>query len=131
MIKFCSIGLPSDSISNEHIQESVEDYEDDNTFNSGGASAYKSLTADHARKPKGGLKQALKVELDRVRRRSLGERALEKAFESHRAEVVRYVFIFQAHDMSNICQMILPFDDFSCALFVYLILNFQLINSVL
>lgn len=67
MIKFCSIGLQSDSVSNEHIQESEEDYEDDNTFNSGGAFAYKSLTADHARKPKGGLKQALKVELDRVK----------------------------------------------------------------
>lgn len=51
---------------------------------------YKRLIAIHAGKPKGGLKDALKVEKDKVRRLSLAEQALEKAVENHRHDVVRY-----------------------------------------
>lgn len=51
--------------------------------------AYERLIAIHAGKPKGGLKEALKVEIDKVRRLSLSEQALEKAAESHGVDVVR------------------------------------------
>lgn len=51
---------------------------------------YKRLIAIHAGKPKGGLKDALKVEKDKVRRLSLAEQALEKAVENHGQDVVRY-----------------------------------------
>lgn len=52
--------------------------------------AYKSLIAIHAGKPKGGLKEALKVEVGNVRRLSLSEQALEKAAEAHGMDVVRF-----------------------------------------
>ena len=52
--------------------------------------AYKRLIAIHAGKPKGGLKDALKVEKDKVRRLSLSEQTLEKAAENHEQDVVRY-----------------------------------------
>lgn len=52
--------------------------------------AYTRLIAIHAGKPKGGLKEALKVEIDKVRRLSLSEQALEKAAESHGMDVVRF-----------------------------------------
>ncbi|KAI3682129.1 hypothetical protein L2E82_50161 [Cichorium intybus] len=48
------------------------------------------LIAIHAGKPKGGLKDALKVEKDKVRRLSLVEQALEKAVENHGHDVVRF-----------------------------------------
>ncbi|KAK4779799.1 hypothetical protein SAY87_015905 [Trapa incisa] len=51
---------------------------------------YKSLIAIHAGKPKGSLKEALKVEIDKVRRLSLSEQALEKATESHSLKIVRF-----------------------------------------
>ncbi|CAI9298025.1 unnamed protein product [Lactuca saligna] len=51
---------------------------------------YKQLIAIHAGKPKGGLKDALKVENDEVRRLSLVEQALEKAVENHGHDVVRF-----------------------------------------
>ncbi|KAJ7964193.1 Phosphoinositide phospholipase C [Quillaja saponaria] len=53
-------------------------------------STYKSLIAIHAGKPKGGLKKALKVDPDKVRRLSLSEQALEKAAESHGTDIVRF-----------------------------------------
>lgn len=54
------------------------------------ALAYKHLIAIHSGKPKGGLKEALKVETDEVRRLSLSEQALEKATMAHGTDVVRY-----------------------------------------
>ncbi|KAJ0738074.1 putative phosphoinositide phospholipase C [Helianthus annuus] len=51
---------------------------------------YKKLIAIHAGKPKKGLKDALKVEKDKVRRLSLAEQALEKAAENHGQDVVRF-----------------------------------------
>ncbi|KAA8543730.1 hypothetical protein F0562_022093 [Nyssa sinensis] len=52
--------------------------------------AYKRLIGIHAGKPKGGLKELLKVEIDKVRRLSLSEKRLEKAVESHGMDVVRF-----------------------------------------
>lgn len=54
-----------------------------------GAPAYKRLIAIHAGKPKGGLKEALKIETDKVRRLSLSEQRLEKATINHGTDVVR------------------------------------------
>nr|GMD25284.1 phosphoinositide phospholipase C 4-like [Ipomoea batatas] len=54
------------------------------------ANAYKRLIAIHAGKPKGGMKEALKIEPDKVRRLSLSEQALEKAAEVHGTDVVRF-----------------------------------------
>ncbi|KAK1420850.1 hypothetical protein QVD17_22752 [Tagetes erecta] len=51
---------------------------------------YKQLIAIHAGKPKNGLKDALKVEKDTVRRLSLAEQALQKAAENHGQDVVRF-----------------------------------------
>lgn len=54
-----------------------------------GVSEYKRLIAIHAGKPRGGLKEALKVEPNKVRRLSLSEQALEKAAENHGTDVIR------------------------------------------
>lgn len=51
---------------------------------------YKGLIAIYAGKPKGGLKEALKVEADKVTRLSLSEQGLEKAAKSHGVDVVRF-----------------------------------------
>ncbi|XP_063943312.1 phosphoinositide phospholipase C 6-like isoform X2 [Daucus carota subsp. sativus] len=54
------------------------------------APEYKRLIGLHAGKPKGGLKEALKVEADKIRRLSLSEQGLEKAAKSHGVDVVRF-----------------------------------------
>ncbi|OIW04365.1 hypothetical protein TanjilG_32557 [Lupinus angustifolius] len=54
------------------------------------ASSYKCLIAIHAGKPKGSLKEALKVENDKVRRLSLSEQSLEKAAESLGTNLIRF-----------------------------------------
>ncbi|ONH99908.1 hypothetical protein PRUPE_6G056900 [Prunus persica] len=69
--------------------------EDNNGGNIGGLSSpgareYKHLIAIHAGKPKGGLKEVLKIELNKVRRLSLSEQALEKAAESYGTDIVRF-----------------------------------------
>jgi phosphatidylinositol phospholipase C delta len=56
-----------------------------------GAPEYKRLITIHAGKPKGKVKDALKVVGDKVRRLSLSEQALEKVAASHGTEVVRYI----------------------------------------
>ncbi|KAL1197238.1 Phosphoinositide phospholipase C 4 [Cardamine amara subsp. amara] len=54
------------------------------------APEYKRLIAIHAGKPKGGLRMALKVDPNKIRRLSLSEQLLEKAVGSHGADVVRF-----------------------------------------
>ncbi|KAL3850590.1 hypothetical protein ACJIZ3_012472 [Penstemon smallii] len=51
---------------------------------------YKRLIAIPSGKPKGGIKEVLKVEPAKVRRLSLSEQALEKTAESHGIDVVRF-----------------------------------------
>lgn len=80
-----AINLQSDSDSSD---DDVDDQERHSE-----ASDYKSLIAIHAGKPKGGLKEALKVEANKVRRLSLSEQSLEKATESHGTDVVRYLWL--------------------------------------
>ena len=78
--------------------DSDQDDEDNNVSDNGKSSqpaaapGYKRLITIHAGKPKGGLKEALKVASDKVRRLSLNEQALEKAAASHSTDLVRYLF---------------------------------------
>ncbi|KAL0824219.1 hypothetical protein Bca101_047896 [Brassica carinata] len=51
------------------------------------APEYKRLIAIHAGKPKGGLRMALKVDPNKIRRLSLSEQLLEKAVASYGADV--------------------------------------------
>ncbi|XVF19863.1 hypothetical protein REPUB_Repub11eG0147600 [Reevesia pubescens] len=78
----------SDASKNNQDDEDTNAFEPD--LRSSGAPVYHRLIAIHAGKPKGGLKEALKVELDKVRRLSLNEQALEKATMSHGTDVVRF-----------------------------------------
>jgi len=57
------------------------------------APEYKRLIAIHAGKPKGGLRMALKVDPNKIRRLSLSEQLLEKAVASYGADVIRYINI--------------------------------------
>ncbi|XP_062085178.1 phosphoinositide phospholipase C 4-like [Humulus lupulus] len=57
---------------------------------SGGQPEYLSLIAIHSGKPKGGLKEQLKVEIDKVTRLSLNEQKFEKATTFHASQVVRF-----------------------------------------
>ncbi|XP_021277995.1 phosphoinositide phospholipase C 4-like [Herrania umbratica] len=78
----------SDASENNQDDEDTDSFEPD--LHPSEAHLYKRLIAIHAGKPKGGLKAALKVELDKVRRLSLSEQALEKATMSHGTDVVRF-----------------------------------------
>ncbi|XVE79399.1 hypothetical protein DITRI_Ditri14bG0055500 [Diplodiscus trichospermus] len=83
-----------DEKSDSDASENNRDDEDTDAFEpevrSSGAPVYKRLIALHAGKPKGGLKEVLKVEVDKVRRLSLSEQALEKATLSHGTDIVRF-----------------------------------------
>ncbi|GLU18857.1 hypothetical protein SLE2022_351340 [Rubroshorea leprosula] len=74
--------------------ESSQDDEDNDASDPGfipsKAPEYKHLIAIHAGKPKGELKDALKVEPDQVKRLSLSEQKLEKVTASHGTDVVRF-----------------------------------------
>ena len=73
-----------------YLQSDTDTSEDsDNESQQPGVLAYKRLIAIHAGKPKGGLKEALKVDPNKVRRLSLSEQALEKASENHGTDVIR------------------------------------------
>ncbi|BAT17654.1 phosphoinositide phospholipase C 6 [Oryza sativa Japonica Group] len=64
--------------------------EDDPKFQQETACEYRELITIHAGKPKGHLKDALKVDPDKVRRLSLSETQLAKATASHGADVIRF-----------------------------------------
>ncbi|KAE8666732.1 Phosphoinositide phospholipase C 4 [Hibiscus syriacus] len=69
----------TDSDASENNQDEEETDASEPELNSSRAPGYKSLIAINAEKPKGGVKNALKVDLDKVKqRRSLIEQALEK-----------------------------------------------------
>ncbi|XP_068644185.1 phosphoinositide phospholipase C 2-like [Aristolochia californica] len=81
-------------IDNDHSDPSLEEEEDpdDGDCKSSliAAPEYKRLISIRAGKPKGGLKEALKVDPDTVRRLSMSEQQLEKAAESHATDIVRF-----------------------------------------
>ncbi|KAK3135935.1 hypothetical protein QOZ80_5BG0425520 [Eleusine coracana subsp. coracana] len=69
--------------------EDSED-EEDPKFLQDTACEYRKLITIHAGKPKGHLRDALKVDPDKVRRLSLSETQLAKATSSHGADVIRF-----------------------------------------
>ncbi|OAY61066.1 phosphoinositide phospholipase C 4 [Manihot esculenta] len=84
---------PSDVVSDQEDSVSIESdtsEDSDDESNHVGVDAYKRLIAIHAGKPKGGLKEALKVDSCKVRRLSLSEKALEKATEKHGVDIIRF-----------------------------------------
>ncbi|VVA32093.1 PREDICTED: phosphoinositide phospholipase C [Prunus dulcis] len=90
-------GKEPSELTEEHEDDDMSDSDssEDNSYSNRGSFSsaeheYKRLITIHAGKPKGGLKEALKVELYKVRRLSLSEQALEKAAESHGTDVVRF-----------------------------------------
>lgn len=76
------------------VEERSESDEDDDECElkpgQKGAPEYKRLITIHAGKPKGGLKHALKVVSDKVRRLSLSEQSLEKAAEDNGTDLVMF-----------------------------------------
>ncbi|PON85483.1 Phosphoinositide phospholipase C family [Trema orientale] len=80
----------SESDTSEHNRDGEENNISKINRSISGAPGYKSLIAIHAGKPKGGLKEQLKVEIDKVRRLSLSEQALERATTFHGTQVVRF-----------------------------------------
>ncbi|GMI72602.1 hypothetical protein like AT2G40116 [Hibiscus trionum] len=69
--------------------ESEEEDEDIKSVQAG-VVKYKRIITIHAGKPKGGLKEALQVDADKVRRLSISEQQLEKAAGSLGVHVVRF-----------------------------------------
>lgn len=67
-----------------------DDVDDDLKVHQNSAPEYKRLITIRAGKPKGPLKEALKVDPDRVRRLSLSEQELAKAAISHGVDIVRF-----------------------------------------
>ncbi|KAL9418591.1 hypothetical protein AB3S75_036530 [Citrus x aurantiifolia] len=65
-----------------------EDSDDKSQHNE--APEYRKLIAIHAGKPKGGLKECLKVDPDKVRRLSLSEQQLENAVGTYGNDIVRF-----------------------------------------
>jgi phosphatidylinositol phospholipase C, delta len=66
-----------------------KDSEDDPKSQQDTACEYIKLITIHAGKPKGHLRDALKVDPKKVRRLSLSETQLAKATSSHGADVIR------------------------------------------
>nr|XP_029120618.1 phosphoinositide phospholipase C 6 isoform X1 [Elaeis guineensis] len=70
--------------------EEDSDDDDDQSLQQISAPEYKRLITIHAGKPKGGLRDAVMVDPDKVRRLSLSEQQFAKAAASHGTDVVRF-----------------------------------------
>ncbi|KAE8729435.1 Blight resistance protein RGA1 [Hibiscus syriacus] len=87
--------LPTKRMTSDASESNQEDEDTDASepnMNSSRVPGYRSLIVIHAGKAKGGLKKALKIEPDKVRRLSLSEQGLEKATMSYGTDVVRSCF---------------------------------------
>ncbi|KAJ4720066.1 Phosphoinositide phospholipase C [Melia azedarach] len=71
-------------------QDDFDTSESSSRSGQNGAPEYKRLITIHAGKPRGHLKDALQVALDKVKRLSLSEQELERATTSHGTDVVRF-----------------------------------------
>ncbi|KAH1066949.1 hypothetical protein J1N35_031936 [Gossypium stocksii] len=80
----------SDCDASEHSQCDGDNEACDRLLRPLGAPAYKNLISIPAGKPKGKLREKLKVENDKVRRLSLSEQKFEKATVCHGTDVVRF-----------------------------------------
>lgn len=83
-------------------QDDFDTSESSSRSGQNGAPEYKRLITIHAGKPRGHLKDALQVALDKVKRLSLSEQELERATTSHGTDVVRYVYIKCLHKYLDI-----------------------------
>jgi phosphatidylinositol phospholipase C delta len=81
--------LQGDFELNQHNDDDGDDEPNDDEYETNRESEYKRLIAIRAGKPKGSLKEALKVEEDKVRRLSLSEQEIEKASESLGTDLIR------------------------------------------
>ncbi|KAF6167987.1 hypothetical protein GIB67_020557 [Kingdonia uniflora] len=91
----------TDGYSSEHNQDE-EDIDDCNCRSRQlGAPEYKHLIAIHAKKYKGGLKESLKIDIDKVEWLSLSEQALGKAILHHGNNLVRSLWQIQGRFKSN------------------------------
>lgn len=81
-----------DSDGKDELDEEDDDdsEEEDPKFQPDTACEYRKLITIHAGKPKGHLRDALKVDPDKVRRLSLSETQLSKATVSHGADIIRF-----------------------------------------
>lgn len=70
------------------VDNDEEDSDDKSQHNE--APEYRKLIAIHAGKPKGGMKECLKVDPDKVRRLSLSEQQLENAVGTYGKDIVRF-----------------------------------------
>ncbi|KAL6967682.1 phosphoinositide phospholipase C [Sarracenia purpurea var. burkii] len=80
----------SDNDTSDHNLDDEDNDEFDKDSHPYVALEYRRLISIHAGKPKGGLKEALQIEIDKIRRLSLSEQALEKAAEAHGMDVLRF-----------------------------------------
>ncbi|KAJ4772151.1 Phosphoinositide phospholipase C [Rhynchospora pubera] len=76
--------------SNDKDEDESEEEEDDPKFGKDTANQYRKLITIQAGKPKGQLKDALRVDPTCVRRLSLSEQKLTKACTLHSADVIRF-----------------------------------------
>ena len=70
-------------------EDDEESEEEDPKFQPDTACEYRKLITIHAGKPKGRMRDALKVDPDKVRRLSLSETQLAKSTASHGADIIR------------------------------------------
>ncbi|KAM0948139.1 putative phosphoinositide phospholipase C [Dioscorea sansibarensis] len=85
--------VKSDAGLNENDGEDTDEFDEedeDQKLPQNAAPEYKRLITIRAGKPKGHLKDSLKVDPDKVRRLSLSEQELVKAAVSHGTEIVRF-----------------------------------------
>ncbi|KAF6140619.1 hypothetical protein GIB67_013912 [Kingdonia uniflora] len=95
-------GDKTDGYSSKHNQDE-EDIDDcDRKSRQLGASEFKRLITIYAKKYKGGLKESLKIDIDKVRRLSLSEQALGKATLHHGNNLVRYILFFLRKENLNV-----------------------------
>ncbi|KAJ8637032.1 hypothetical protein MRB53_011299 [Persea americana] len=78
----------NDTDEQDHYESDVDD--SDYKLHQNTAPQYEHIIAIRAGKPKGGLKNSLKVEAGKIKRLSLSEQALEKAAASHGTDLVRF-----------------------------------------
>ncbi|KAK1272222.1 Phosphoinositide phospholipase C 2 [Acorus gramineus] len=80
----------SDRNGSEHNHDEEDLDDGDHTINQSIAPEYKRLITIYATKPKLGLREALKVDPNRVKRLSLSEQELAKASHSYSTQLVRF-----------------------------------------
>ncbi|XP_042403029.1 phosphoinositide phospholipase C 2-like [Zingiber officinale] len=78
----------------DDVDDSDEDYHDDSddgkSLSQRSPPNYKSIITIRAGKPKGEISEALKDDLDKVKRLSLSEQQLEKIAATHAADLIRF-----------------------------------------